>query len=70
MYSGLRKKTALCPHDISAFFRCSLIRQSFCRCQVTILVPTNEAMLEYRGNRGEELALNHLVNAVVLEVNF
>ncbi len=36
--------------------------------QVTVLVPTNAAMLEYRGPRGEELALNHLVNAVVLEV--
>ncbi len=33
-----------------------------------MLVPTNAAMLEYRGPRGEELALNHLVNAVVLEV--
>jgi hypothetical protein len=38
--------------------------------QVTVLVPTNAAMLEYRGNRGEEMALNHLVNAVVLGVRY
>lgn len=40
------------------------------RVQVTVLVPTNAAMLEYRGNRGEEMALNHLVNAVVLGVRY
>ena len=35
--------------------------------QVTILVPTNAAMAEYRGQRGEDLVLNHLVNRIVLE---
>ena len=35
--------------------------------QVTVLVPTNAAMAEYRGQRGEDLVLNHLVNRIVLE---
>merc|ERR550532_85438 len=37
--------------------------------QVTILVPTNAAMAEYRGQRGEDLVLNHLVNRIVLEAS-
>ena len=35
--------------------------------QVTILVPTNKAMENFRGRRGEDLVLNHLVNRLVLE---
>ena len=35
--------------------------------QVTILVPSNKAMQEYRGRRGENLVLNHLINSIVLE---
>ena len=37
--------------------------------QVTVLVPTNAAMAEYRGQRGEDLVLNHLVNRIVLEAS-
>ena len=35
--------------------------------QVTLLVPTNAAMAEYRGRRGEDLVLNHVINQIVLE---
>ena len=32
-----------------------------------MLVPTNEAMQEFRGRRGEDLVLNHIINSIVLE---
>ena len=35
--------------------------------QVTLLVPNNKAMMEYRGRRGEDLVLNHLINRIVIE---
>ena len=35
--------------------------------EVTILVPSNQAMSEYRGSRGEDMLLNHLVNRIVVD---
>ena len=43
------------------------LHQAYMTRQVTVLVPTNKAMEEYRGRRGEDLALNHLINSIVLE---
>jgi len=41
--------------------------RAFLSRRVTLLVPTNQAMSEYRGRRGEELALNHFINSIVVE---
>ena len=43
------------------------LHQAYMTRQVTVLIPTNKAMEEYRGRRGEDLALNHLINSIVLE---
>jgi len=43
------------------------LHRAYMNRQVTVLVPTNKAMEEYRGRRGEDLALNHLINSIVLE---
>jgi len=41
--------------------------RAFLSRRVTVLVPTDQAMAEYRGRRGEDLALNHFVNSIVVE---
>ena len=33
-----------------------------------MFVPTDNALLDYRGVRGEDFALNHIVNSVEVEV--
>jgi len=43
------------------------LHQAYMNRQVTVLVPNNKAMEEYRGRRGEDLALNHLINSIVIE---
>ena len=43
------------------------LHQAYMSRQVTILVPSNRAMQEYRGRRGENLVLNHLINSIVIE---
>ena len=43
------------------------LHQAYMARQVTLLVPTNAAMAEYRGRRGEDLVLNHVINQIVLE---
>ena len=43
------------------------LHQAYMSRQVTLLVPTNKAMMEYRGRRGEDLVLNHLINRIVIE---
>ena len=43
------------------------MHQAYMSRQVTLLVPTNQAMTEYRGTRGENLVLNHLINRIVIE---
>jgi len=41
--------------------------RAFLSRRVTLLVPTDQAMSEYRGRRGEDLALNHFINSIVVE---
>jgi len=36
--------------------------------KITVFVPTDKALLDYRGVRGEDFALNHIVNSVEVEV--
>ena len=43
------------------------LHQAYMNRQVTVLVPTNKAMQEYRGRRGEDMLLNHLINSIVIE---
>ena len=43
------------------------LHQAYMSRQVTLLVPNNKAMMEYRGRRGEDLVLNHLINRIVIE---
>lgn len=43
------------------------LHQAYMNRQVTVLVPTNKAMQEYRGRRGEDLVLNHMINSIVIE---
>ena len=43
------------------------LHQAYMTRQVTILVPSNKAMMEYRGSRGEDMLLNHLINRIVLD---
>jgi len=40
---------------------------AFLSRRVTVLVPNDKAMSEYRGRRGEDLALNHFINSIVVE---
>ena len=40
--------------------------QAYLERPVTILIPTNKAMSEYRGGLNEDLALNHLVNSALM----
>jgi len=35
--------------------------------QITVFVPTDASMLDYRGRRGEDFALNHIVNSLEIE---
>jgi len=41
--------------------------QVFLDRPITLLAPTNEAMLKYKGKRGENLALNHMINVAIFE---
>ena len=34
-----------------------------------MFVPTDASMLDYRGRRGEDFALNHIVNSLEIEVS-
>ena len=45
------------------------LHQAYMTRQVTILVPTNKAMTEYRGSRGEDMLLNHLINRSIIFYN-
>lgn len=43
------------------------LHQAFLDRPITLFVPTNQAMLKYRGKRDENLALNHMANVAILE---
>jgi len=43
------------------------LHKAYLHRQITIFVPTDAALLEYRGSRDEDFSLNHLVNSVEME---
>ena len=61
-----KKYSIICVQFLTELQRPGL-HQAYMARQVTLLVPTNAAMAEYRGRRGEDLVLNHVINQIVLE---
>ncbi|XP_023344668.1 fasciclin-1 [Eurytemora carolleeae] len=43
------------------------LHKAYLERQITVFVPTDKALLDYRGVRGEDFALNHIVNSVEVE---
>ena len=43
------------------------LHQAFMERSITLLVPTNEAFLKFKGKKDENLALNHMVNVAMHE---
>ena len=43
------------------------LHQAFLDRTITLFVPTNDAMLKYKGKKDENLALNHLANVAIME---